>query len=346
MMLKFVRQLGPSVFVLLALMAGYWYVSFKDIPFSAVDVIAASYAHNNNLTGKGVSIAVVDEGFDKNHSLIQNNLSHLRYNGDFNDWDVSESISYQNGKFVFASHGTHVSGIIAGEDSRIGVAPNATLIPVKMGVWGGDQSIVKSLQMAQKSPADIVNISMQLSNSGNYINPNIKQALFDLANSGKIIVIAAGNSGIPMNYSGYTRDLMDLAHDSRMQGRMIVVGATTYKDFSENLANFSNFPSKNFGLYDVSYFITAPGDDIISAVFGDKTDKMSGTSMAAPMVSGSLALLKQKYPHLAPEELVLLLLKSARTHQLGTKQHLNKARYGHGVVDVKAALTLGQELML
>lgn len=346
-MKNWLKQVTPSLFMAL-LVAGayYWLYGQKQLLFSGIEVISAPYAHAKNITGKGVNIAVIDQGFDKDHNLLSNNFSHLRYNGDFNNWDVSEMGGWVDGKFVMTTHGTHVSGIIAGADKTIGVAPEAKLIPIKMGMMGGEQAIVRALEMARNSPADIVNISMQLSHSGNFLNPNVREALIKLAASGKIIVVAAGNSGASMTYNRYTRGLMELAHNPEMQGRMIIVGATTYKDYAENLAKFSNFPSRSFGLYDVSYFITAPGDQITSTMFGNETGTMSGTSMAAPMVSGSLAILKQSFPHLAPEELVLLLLKSARQHQLGTNVLLNRAYYGHGVVDIEAAIKLGHKLML
>ena len=343
---SWLKQLTPSLCIALLLGAAYYFYGHSSLTFQATDVISAPFAHQMNLTGKGSQIAVIDQGFDANHTLLSNNMSKLRYNGDFNSLDVSEMGMWKDGEFVMTSHGTHVSGIIAGMDSKIGVAPEAKIIPIKMGMMGGDQAIVKVLDMARKTPADVVNISMQLSSSGRHLNPNVKEALINLANAGKIIVIAAGNSGIPMNYSAYTNDLMHLAHDPEMQGRMIVVGATTYKDLTESLAGFSNFPSRNFSRFNVSYFITAPGDQITSTVFGNKTDTMSGTSMATPMVSGSLAILKQHFPHLKPEELVLLLLKSARQNKLGDGKRLSRSRYGDGVVDIKAAIKLGEESML
>lgn len=345
-MMRWINHLRPIFIVLAFFGIAYWYADSNNLTVSAVDVISAPYAHNNKVTGKGIKIAVIDDGFDTDHPMLNKNFSHHRFNGDFNTWNVTPSGHFENGEFIRASHGTHVSGIIAGMDTKVGVAPEAKLIPIKMGHLGGTQAIIRALRIAQKTKADIVNISMQLSHTDHFLSPNVADALANLADSGKIIVIAAGNSGIPMGYSRYTHDLMKLAQNPRMKGRMIIVGATTYKDYTENLAEFSNFPSRNFGFRDVSYFVTAPGDNITSTVFGGQTDIMSGTSMAAPMVSGGLALLKQRFPELAPEQLVLLILKSARQNQLGTNMRLNPSQFGHGVIDIEAALKLGEPFLL
>lgn len=327
--------------VIMGVYFGFEYIYPLSQP--ATEIINAPFAHAQKLTGKNVKVAVIDEGFDPEHYMLNSNFSRYRFNVDHKNWDVSETPYFENGEVSFVNHGTHVSGIIAGAAKSIGVAPGASIIPIKMGLWGRDQAFVKALEIATKSEAHIVNISMQISHSVNHIGDNVAQSLIDLADSGKIVVIAAGNDGISMLDSGYSRDLIELAHDPRMNGRMIIVGATSYKYLSEKRAKFSNYLNRRSILFP-SYFVMAPGDEVISAVFGNKTDKMSGTSMAAPMVSGSLALLKERFPSLKPEELVALLLKSARKHQWNSSGSLNLNEFGNGVIDIKSAIAMGEEL--
>lgn len=318
---------------------GWLVVIFKDSAWldsffkpSPLEYIGADKAHEENLTGKGVIVAVIDEGFDLDHKGLRAQALPYRYNTDDRLPYADTSVHYRNGRYEFESHGTHVSGIILGGESGKfkGVAPNAKLIPIKMGIRGGEKSFMKALELARKSPASIVNISMQLSYSGRWINREVRQAIVDLAQSGKIIVVAAGNESLPMMHRGYLSDLMSLAHSPEIQGRMILVGSIGDKREPEKLSEFSNFP----GGFANPYFITAPGFEISSLAPDNEKTVLSGTSMAAPFVAGALALLKQKYPDLEPEYLVQILLKNARKTQLGSTQPLNPYYYGAGILDL------------
>jgi len=309
-------------------------------------MIDALDAHHQNLTGKGIAVAVIDEGFDFLHPALKKNMSFYRYNTDEGQRDISETLIFNNQKnrFEFDHHGTHVSGLIAGHQKNIGVAPNAEIIPIKMGIWGGDQGFVKALDLARTSPASIINISMKISHSGREVSPNVVNALFRLAQSEKIIVIAAGNDGIPMHHSAYSQSLMDLASSLQMNGHMLVVGAMTYKDGQEQLAPFSNYPGPS--PYNKDYFITAPGVEITSSFTGKTFGNLSGTSMAAPIVSGVAALLKERFPKLPNNKIVSLMLESARKTSLKEGIPLPKEHFGQGVINAAAAIRQGEGMKI
>lgn len=306
---------------------------WQNAVFSPLSQMEVTYAHKEHLDGKGIRVAVLDEGFDSDHYALKDQLSPYRYNTSNRRRDVSESIVYEQGKYVFDSHGTHVTGIIAK------VAPNAEVIPIKVMGFDGDQTFVKALQIAAKSSAHVVNISLRLSHMGQSLNPNVYKALIDLAQSGKLVVIAAGNEGIPLIGNGYTASLVDLAHDPRMQGRLILTGASSYTNGKETLARFSNFPSNNFNAQ--RFFITAPGEDIHSTITGGHFGEKSGTSMSAPMVVGALCLLMEAFPNLSPESIAHLLLTSARKVSLDGRP-LPSNQFGVGIVDLKSALLQGK----
>ena len=306
-------------------------VFWQNSSFSPLKVMEVSHAHQQHLTGKDLIVAVLDEGFDASHAALKPQLSPYRYNTANQRSDISETVVFSKGSFGFESHGTHVAGIIAN------VAPDAKIIPIKIQGFDGDQDFVKALQIASKSSAHIVNISLRLSHTRRELSPNVYTAMITLAQSGKIIVIAAGNEGMPLMKSAYTASLVRLSHDPKMQGRLILAGALSYKNGREYLAEFSNFPGNSSYEISQTYFITAPGEDILSTITGGYFGEKSGTSMAAPMIVGALCLLMQAFPEYEPENVVRLLLTSAR--KISTDGLPISSRiFGRGIVDLKAAL--------
>ena len=314
------------------ILQGMW----KAPPVSPYILVGAPHAHEQHLDGKGVIVAVLDEGFDSSHVFLKDNFSSLhRYNtANKNSQDVSETLVFENGKYTFDNHGTHVSGII------LNLAPQVKIIPIKIEGFGGDQSFVKALQLAENSPAHIVNISMRLSYTGREISPNVRTALFKLAQAGKLIVIAAGNESAPLMEYPYTSSLVELSNHPLMKKRLLLVGASSYNNNTETLAEFSNFPGHSIFDMPQTFFITAPGDNVRSSITGGLFAEKSGTSMAAPMVVGAASLVKQAYPHLAAENISLLLLKSARKVTIDGKT-LPHCQFGAGILNLKTALEQG-----
>lgn len=310
--------------------------SWKPAPVSPYGVVGLSHAHQKSFDGKGVVVAVIDEGFDTSHNVLKDNFSYVNRHNTINKRtrDISESLVFENGKYEFDSHGTHVTGII------LNLAPQVEIIPIKLGGFSGDQNFVKALQLAAESPAHVVNISMKLTYTGREISPNVRLALFQLAQAGKLIVIAAGNDGSPLLEQPYTASLVELSTHPLMEKRLLLVGASSYNDGRESLAEFSNFPGE-YGFTRIqTYFITAPGDNVRSTITGGLFGEKSGTSMAAPMVAGAASLLKQAYPQLSAEDLSQLLLQTARKVGLDGKA-LPYSQFGAGILNLKAAFEKG-----
>lgn len=304
---------------------------WKNTSVSPEVVVGAANAHDYHLDGNGVVVAVMDEGFDVTHDSLKERFSPYRYHTNDTTREVAETVIFENGKYHFESHGTHVTGIITN------LAPLVKVIPIKVGNMNGDQDFVKGLQIAATSPAHIVNISLQLSHTGREVSPNVRIALIQLANAGKLIVIAAGNEGRPLMRNAYTASLAELAQNPLMRGRLLLVGASSNKNGKESFAEFSNYPGNSVFGRGQSYFITAPGEEITSTITGGLFGTKSGTSMAAPVVVGVASLLKQAFPYLDGEEIARLLLKSARKVSLDGKA-LPRAQFGEGIVNLKSAL--------
>lgn len=319
---------GLCCLILLSYVGKKVWQDFSHSPHQIMDV---SIASKQNLTGKGIVVAVIDEGFDSTHLKLKNQFSSYRYNTSNKTRDVSETVIFDEGKYGFESHGTHVVGIVSG------LSPQAEIIPIKVDGFEGDQVFVKALQIATSSAARIVNISMRLSHTNREISPNVQNALIQLAQSGKLIVVAAGNEGKPMMSQAYTASLVELSLHPFVQGRLLLVGASTYRNGEETLAKFSNYPGKNkYGLRQ-TYFIIAPGENILSTITGGHFGEKSGTSMAAPMVVGVASLLSEAAPNLQAEDISHILLNSARKVSLNGKQ-LPSSYFGAGIVNLRAAL--------
>lgn len=223
------------------------------------DVIGSSYAWKKGYTGSGIRVAVLDTGVVQNH----NDLS-VAGNENFSD----SSSAYD----LAAGHGTHCAGIIAARANGslgTGVAPNATLYNVKVlndSGSGEDSGIIQGMNYAISLGVDVISMSL----GGYGYSTAYKTSLNNAYEQGTVVVIAAGNDGgKEYNYPG--------SYD-----HVICVAAT---DKNNARADFSNYSNK----VDVS----APGVDIWSVGISSSTAyaKMSGTSMATPVVAGEIAVI-------------------------------------------------------
>jgi subtilisin len=224
-----------------------------------IEHISANLAHLNGNKGAGINIAVIDTGIDYNHEDLNDNYVD-GYDFVFNDNDPYDDNTI--------SHGTHVAGIIAAEDNGIGVigvAPEASLFAVKVldgGGFGLLSWIISGIEWAVNNNIDIINLSLQ---GGD--DPALKAACDNAVAAGIIIIAAAGNTnGDPLAYPA--------AYDS--------VVAVTGTDKFDTPAYFSPIGPE--------LDVAAPGLNIQSTTAGNSYKLLSGTSQAAPHVTGIAAL--------------------------------------------------------
>ena len=147
--------------------------------------------HNQRLTGKGITVGVIDTGVDYTHPDLKNNYAGGHDLVD-NDRDPMETLAV--GKATI--HGTHVAGIIAANGKIKGVAPEAKIVAYRaLGPGGGGttEQVLAAIEQAIKDKVDVVNLSL-----GNDINgPDlpISLALNRAVDKGIVAVAASGNSG-------------------------------------------------------------------------------------------------------------------------------------------------------
>lgn len=269
--------------------------------------VGAPEAWAAGYTGEGITVAVVDTGVDLDHpDLVANlyvNEGEIAGNGidddgngyvdDLHGYDFADNDSNAND---LHGHGTHVAGTIAADDNGFGatgVAPDATILPVKVlgdNGSGSSVSVAAGIRYAADMGADIINLSL----GGGY-SADIESAISYAQSLGSFIVAAAGNEsasvpGFPAQFStSYDNVLSVGAHDS-----------------NSNIASFSNAVGSSGSVQ-----IDAPGVGIYSTYVGGRYAMMSGTSMATPHVAGIAALTLSADPSLTSPALRDLLVSGA-----------------------------------
>ena len=301
--------------------------------------------------GQNVTVAVVDSGIAWHNDLYDDQW-YGRLIGGVNfadEWDVDDL----NG------HGSYVAGLIAGDGymsdgSYIGVAPRADLVDVKVlddQGRGYMSDVVAGLQWIHNNRASynikVVNLSLNSSVYESYHQSPLNAALEILWFNGIVVVVSAGNNG----HSGSGTTLYPPANDPFV----ITVGAADDK----GTASLADDVIPSFSAYGVTAEgfakpdLVAPGRNVISLLASDDCNlglnhsgnrvagwggysyfRMSGTSVAAPMVAGAAALLLQDEPALSPDQVKYRLMASANKNWTG----YNAASAGAGYLDAYAAV--------
>ena len=205
-----------------------------------------------------------------------------------------------------ARHGTHVAGIIGavrGNGVGVdGIVPGVRIMGVRAVPNGDerDKDIANAIRYAADNGAHIINMSF-----GKGYSPEkalVDQAAAYAVSKGVLLVHAAGNEGADVTTTANFPT--PVARDGRRFDEWIEVGASSWHGPDSLVAPFSNYSQT---LVDVF----APGVDILSTVPGGGYERESGTSMAAPVVSGVAALLMSYYPTLTAVDVKRIILESA-----------------------------------
>lgn len=298
----------------------------STVPGAGVGPLAAS-------TGAGVLIAILDTGIDLDHPEFAGRIDV--------DGSCFGGASVCSGLAALGDddegHGTHVAGIAAAAADSVGktgVAPDATLLPVKVLDSYGSGSfsaIAQGITYAASQGAQILNMSLGGSKP---IDTSIFSALQTAAQT-SVIVVAAGNDGngrTPSYPAAY-------ATQSGILGSMIIAGSlspngTRISRFSNTPGNAGCVGSRAARTCFKDVFLVAPGESIYSTLPGGGYGTASGTSMAAPYISGAAALVWSAAPYLTPQQVTAILFTSA----IDLGRPGTDTVYGRGLVNPAGAL--------
>jgi serine protease AprX len=277
------------------------------------------------ITGKGVGVAVIDSGISANKPDFKGADGHSRITVD----ELSSGATRQGDD---VGHGTHVTGILAGNSLRrdvadpsygayIGIAPEASIVALKVADDAGDVTmvdVIAALQFVVRHKEElgirVVNLSLSSDTPGSYHDDPIDAAVEFAWHSGIVVVVAAGNRGA-------AADAVDYPPGN--DPYVISVGATDElgtPDPSDDItAAYSSRGITQDGATKPD--VLSPGEHIVAplaigsafqalcpaCVVAGEYLRIGGTSMAAPVVAGAAALLLQARPDLNPDQVKGLL---------------------------------------
>lgn len=286
-------------------------------------MIEANALWSRNIYGQGVIVGVVDSFVDVDHvqlsARILKNSGEIANNGvddDGNGYvdDVRGYVFYKNSTSTTSNsaHGTHVTGIIAADSSFgevQGVAPQSKIVPAQFIDGSGGGSLgdgILAMQYAASRGAKIINASW----GGAPCVDNLRSVFAQLSSAGVLLVVAAGNDGNDVDVTPEFPASFNLPNQ-------LTVAAASLDDL---LTWWSN---RGFQRVHVA----APGDSIYSTIPGG-SDYMSGTSMAAPVVSGAAALIWSAKPSATAGEIKQALMKTvdvqtSREYKVASQGRIN-----------------------
>ncbi|MEI6528843.1 MAG: S8 family peptidase [Candidatus Falkowbacteria bacterium] len=310
-------------------------------------------------------IAVIDSGIDINHPDISDNIWHNGkeiagnnkdddnngFADDTNGWDFVLNNSNPTPKFssgwteAGVSHGTMVAGIIAARGNNnqgvAGVTWRTKIMALRVLNDKGEgkiSDVVRAIDYATNNGADIINLSFVNFNYSEAVQEAIKRA----HSNGVMIVAAAGNEQAAGE--GYNIDktpIYPACYDGQFGENMVIGVVAT--DALDQKAHFSSygFHCVDIAAPGISFFNTVtPGSDV------NNPNKYydgywSGTSMAAPLVSASLALIAQANPELSRREIVNILFAS--TDNISRLNPTYLGQLGNGRLNLNSAIEMAKD---
>jgi serine protease AprX len=331
---------------------GYDAVRDKGSLHNIAEVVGAHASYAAGYTGKGIGVALIDTGVTPVPGLASGNV----VNGPDLSFDSQDPATAHVDGF---GHGTHLAAIIAGRDvagkpssyadpSRFnGIAPDATLVNVKVGASNGAvdvTQVIAGIDWVVEHAKDkglnirVINLAYGTDSVQSSSVDPLAYAVENAWRHGIVVVVSGGNEG------DRTKTLANPASDPFV----LAVGAMD--DAGTVSRDDDTVPSWSTRGTDARHVdVVAPGVSVLGlrrpggyadvrnpqARVGDRFARASGTSQAAAVVSGEVALLLQQYPTLTPDQIKLAVTQSAS----GVTRSSTKMR-GSGMIDISKAQKL------
>lgn len=314
--------------------------------------IAADSAWTKIRNASDITVAVIDSGVDIDNPDLKNNIwtnakevpgnniddDKNGFIDDVNGWDFVNNVSDPRPKFeedwseAGISHGTMVAGIIGAEGNNnkgvTGVSWKTNIMPLRVLNDKGEgkiSSVVRAIDYAAANGANIINLSFVTFSYSESLQGAIARAY----RAGVIIVAAAGNDQAGGDGTNTSKKPIYPACMDGTNGENMVIGVAA-TDALDQKASFSSYGSKCVD-------ISAPGISFFNTItYGGNPEYLdrvydgywSGTSMAAPVVSGVMALVAQVNPDLNRSDIINLVLGSSDNINLLNPNYVGQLGYG------------------
>lgn len=253
----------------------------------------------NSIINKNLNIEYDDR------LLVGDNINCLEK--DYGNNKVSDTYE------IIRDHSTKVSGIIAtNRQNNIGIngiVQDVKIMPLNILPKGDehDKDITMAIQYAVDNGAKVINMSFakEFSLHKEWVTEAFKYA----EKHNVLLVHCAGNEGLDVDKNPFYPSDNDFEDYKEFCSNFINVGSVTHKLDSTFVSDFSNYGKQNVDLF-------APGDEIYSTSVRSKYEFDSGTSLAAPMVSSTAALIWLYYPNLTVADVKKIIMDSGTTYDL------------------------------
>lgn len=268
--------------------------------------------------GEGVTVAVIDTGVDSSVKELQGAVVGGADMSGIGSADGQTPVGTDSG------HGTLVASVLAGRGTGpgngvIGVAPAAKILSVSVafgsstGAASSDEQIAKAVIWAVDNGADVINMSLTR-NTPDW--PRSWDEAFQYAFDNDVVVVAAaGNRGTGTEQVGAP---------ATIPGVLTVAGV----DRSGN----ASFDASSQG---ITIAVAAPAEQITGVMPGGAYVQWSGTSAAAPIVAGLVALVRSAHPELDANNVIERVIRTAEAKT----DEVPSPIYGFGLIDAEAAVS-------
>jgi thermitase len=246
-----------------------------------------------NKGNRNVLVAVIDTGVDYRHPNLAPNMV-AGYDFKENDNDPMDKTGYQN-----PGHGTHCAGAVGAtgliDGGTVGLAPEVSIMPLRFLDENGSGDLnnaIKAIDYAIEKKVDVISASWGAAISRKDAMPLV-EAIKRADDAGIIFVAAAANDG-------KNNDVTEMYPANNGFPNSITVAASGSGDAKPSWSNYGT----------ATVHVAAPGENIMSTLPNNKYGNLSGTSMATPLVSGLVALLKAQDKSLTGAQIRAILQTS------------------------------------
>jgi len=287
-----------------------------------------------NYRGQGIRVAVIDSGV----ATTIESLNRVHAGFDI----INKKTHPETWNEDALGHGSHCAGVIGAADLAYGIrgfAPDAEIHACKLFPGGQVSQLIDALEYCIDKQIDVVNLSL----GGAEPSEALEQQITRAKRAGVACIVAAGNSGGPVQYPASSPNVLAVA----AIGKLDEFPPDSYhaETLTQNV-DANGYFSARFSCFGPQVGVCGPGVAITSTVPPNNYAAWDGTSMAAPHITGLAALVLAHHPDFqgvmwgaAIERLFQVIKMSARRVSLG-----DQSRTGYGLPDAVVAVGLQQQL--